>query len=134
MRHKRLNASDPDKEAERERKRESEQRRRAAKGAKPRSESRARTKPWLLEGIGRSEWYARRKRERTKLSGPVRPDDFVASHHSSAKQISDQTGQRRSMKRRQRDHVVSDPRLNTPAAQINTIGSIAAAVPAKPLT
>jgi hypothetical protein len=47
MQVKRLNASDPDKEAERKRKRESERRRRAAKGAKPHTESRARTKPWL---------------------------------------------------------------------------------------
>jgi hypothetical protein len=36
-------------------------------GYKPRSESLAQTKPWAAEGISRSEWYARRKREQEAI-------------------------------------------------------------------
>ena len=62
-RERRRTASKAAKRAERKR----GQRRRVAKGARPHAESRCRKQPWLLDGIGRSTWYAR---QRTKTSTP----------------------------------------------------------------
>jgi len=42
---------------------------RLAMGATPRNRSLAQTKPWLDEGIGRTEWYRRRADERGRTDG-----------------------------------------------------------------
>ena len=83
----RRTASKADKAKERKR----AQRRRAAKNARPHAESFSRKQPWLLEGIGRTKWYARQRTEtstpmsRTETSGTLvltslcqkRPDESV---------------------------------------------------------
>ena len=44
-----------------ERHRQRQARRRAAQGAKPRHLSKAKTKPWIAEGMSRSAWYRQRR-------------------------------------------------------------------------
>ena len=79
---------------EKHRKRQESRRRKA--GAKPRAESISRTKPWIADGISRSEWYRRRKSVGTSSCQPSlkeehREHEFVPCTPSEPQASPDRT-------------------------------------------